>query len=360
MEPLTRPHGLGTSATCIDRSKPDRSEDDGFWPPRFHIPFESRMNPQVERVRAHSLAWARANDLVTTDEAERRLDAARFDRLTARFFPDATGAALDLFGDWDLWYFLFDDSFDGPIGRNPAAAEQVLEPMIATAAGDPARMNLDAPPMRAFAELCCRTGLGRSVQWRPRLALDFAGYLDSYRWEAAYRCSGTQPDVETCIAMRRESIGVRSTLTCGETVDRFELAVPIFRSAAIQRMRDITADVVALVNDAFSLAKDLHHADTNNVAVILMRTKGWSVGRAIHHLEDLVSGLVSEFQDLEHAAKALPATMFLPRERPNVERYLAMMRRLMRGNLDWSAETSRYHDHVPDTWRHGKNNHILL
>jgi pentalenene synthase len=99
------------------------------------------MSPEVERVRAHGLAWARANDLVTTEAEVRRLDAPRFDRATARFTPDATGAGLDILGDTDLWFFLFDDFSDGPIGQRPSAVHQVIDPLVAHVHQDPAPLN---------------------------------------------------------------------------------------------------------------------------------------------------------------------------------------------------------------------------
>lgn len=37
-----------------------------------------------------------------------------------------------------IWFFPFDDWFDGPLGRDPDAVRAVIDPMIAYVYGDPA------------------------------------------------------------------------------------------------------------------------------------------------------------------------------------------------------------------------------
>lgn len=106
------PTGLGTSAARVFR-RDDAATVDGALP-RFSIPWPPRLNPEVERMRQHSLDWARSSGIVTSDEEVARLDEPRFDRLAGYAHPDARGLRAELVGDWMIWFFRFDDWFDGP------------------------------------------------------------------------------------------------------------------------------------------------------------------------------------------------------------------------------------------------------
>ena len=240
--PALGPTGLGASAARVRRSGANGS----FWPPRFTIPFPLRVDPEVERMRAHGLDWARSRDLVTTDAAAMRLDGARFDRLTAH------------------------------------------------------AVTADSPPLlRAFAELHDRSADGMSPAARGRFAEDLAQYLFTNYIEAFHRVRGGPDDLDTVTHMRRYSIGVLPSLDFGEPALGFEVDAQLLGGDPLDRMRTITADVIACVNEAHSLGKDLAIGETTSAAVV---------------------------------------------------RYLQMMRDWMVASLAWSEETPRYGDHIPPSW----------
>ena len=343
-----RPTGLGTSAARPGRPGTNRP----FWPPRFAIPFVRRVNPEVDRMRAHGLAWARSRDLVTTTEASERLDAARFDRLTAYAYPDARGAGADLPTDWMYWFFLFDDWFDGPLGRDPVAVRRLIGLMTDHVHGDPDAVTDDSTPLvRAFAELYDRAASAMSPASRARFATDVAQYLFTNYIEAFHRVRGGPDDVDTVTHMRRYSIGVLPSLGFGEPALGFEVDAELIGGEPLVRMRIITSDVIACVNEAFSLGKDLAVGETTSAAVTMMRLRGWTPEQMIHFLEDTVAELIDEYLALEAEARTQAQRFGLPEESADVERYLQMMRDWMIANLTWSEETPRYGDHVPSSWK---------
>jgi hypothetical protein len=347
----TGPTGLGTSAARVTRSGTRRP----FWPPRFAIPFPRRVNPEVERLRAHGLDWARSHRLVTTDDEVARLDAARFDRLTAYAYPDTRGAGADLPTDWMYWFFLFDDWFDGPLGHDPDAVRRLVGVMTGYIHGAPGAVTAASPPLlRAFAELYDRSAAAMSPGSRGRFATDLAQYLFTNYIEAFHRVRGGPDDLDTVTHMRRYSIGVLPSLGFGEPAGGFEVAAELVGGEPLQRMRLITSDVIAGVNEAFSLGKDLAIGETTSAAVVLMRLRGWTPAQTIHHLEDTVAELVDEFLGLEAEARTQAQRFGLPEESANVERYVQSMRDWMIANLAWSEETPRYGDHVPPSWKSGQ------
>ncbi|CAM5667709.1 hypothetical protein SAVIM338S_06944 [Streptomyces avidinii] len=148
-------------------------------------------------MRRRSLEWARAFELVTSPEEVRRLDAPRFDRLAGYAHPDARGIGAQLVSDWMFWSFPFDDWFDGPLGEDPASARTVVDPMVRFAYGEPGALPLQSPPLlRAFADLCGRSGMGMSPTWKNRFAEDVSTYLFSYCLEARMRRGDRDRDAE--------------------------------------------------------------------------------------------------------------------------------------------------------------------
>lgn len=303
-------------------------------------------------MREHGLEWARSRTLVTTEAEASRLDAARFDRLTAYAYPDARGAGADLAVEWMFWFFPFDDWFDSPLGHDHTAVRGIIDSMIHYVHGDPSDMSRDAPSLiSAFTEIFDRSGWGMSAAWRFRFAEDLGQYLFANYIEAFYRAHGVTPDLDTIADIRRHAIGLLPSLDFGESACRFQLAAPITGSEPFHRMRIITAEVLVCVNEAFSLGKDLANEETNSGAVVLMRTRGWSPEQTIHFLEDTVAELTGEYLTLESTARTQAQRFGLPEEKANVDSYLQSMRDWMIGNLEWSRETQRYAEHIPPSWK---------
>jgi hypothetical protein len=162
---------------------------------------------------------------------------------------------------------------------------------------------------------------------------------------------GGLDDLDTATHARRYSIGVLPSLGFGEPALGFEVDAELLGGEPLDRLRIVTADVVAGVNEAFSLGKDLAVGETTSAAVTLMRLRGWTPEQTVHHLERTVADLVAEYLELEPQARTQAARFGLPEEAAAVERYLQLLRDWMVANLRWSEETPRYGDHVPHNWR---------
>jgi germacradienol/geosmin synthase len=89
-----------------------------FTLPDFYLPHPARINPNLERTRVHSMAWAQdmgmldapkpGGGVVWDEAALARMDYAL---MCAYTHPDCGGDALDLITDWYVWVFFFDDHF---------------------------------------------------------------------------------------------------------------------------------------------------------------------------------------------------------------------------------------------------------
>ena len=125
---------------------------------------------------------------------------------------------------WMYWFFLFDDWFDGPLGRDPVAMRRLVGVLTDHVYGRPGAVTTDSPPLvRVFAEIYDRAADGMSPAPRGRFATDVAQYLFTNYIEAFHRARGGPDEMDTVAHMRRYSIGVLPSLGFGEPAVGFEV-----------------------------------------------------------------------------------------------------------------------------------------
>jgi Terpene synthase family 2, C-terminal metal binding len=325
------------------------------------IPFPARLNLHAERARQHTLQWVQGMGLLTGDVATAEYDALRLERLMAYFYPDAAASRLELAADFNAWFFIFDDQFDGGLGTRPEEIRRVVDTLVGTMTvqgtpvagdtpgargpGDVPRPGdeKDTPLVRAFRDIWLRSTASAPDGWRLRFREHWRAYLAAHEGEAHQRNAERPPSFKQFLEVRRESIGVRPCLDFTERCGGYTLPDELYRSPALREMREITGDVVIFVNDIVSLVKELAAGDVNNSVIVHRAHKGCTIEESVEHVSALANTRTARFTRL---ATALPGTLArhgVPRETcEHVSHYVDGMRHLMAGNLAWSLATSRY------------------
>jgi hypothetical protein len=327
------------------------------------IPFPARLSLHAERARQHTLQWVQAMGLLTGDVATAEYDALRLERLMAYFYPDATAPDLELAADFNAWFFIFDDQFDGGLGTRPEEIRRVVDALAGTmtvdGAGPPpgAEEELrvpgaevprppgeaDTPLVRGFRDIWLRSTAGTPGGWRLRFRAHWRAYLAAHEGEAHHRNADRLPTLEQFLDVRRETIGVRPCLDFTERCGGYALPDDLHDSSALREMREITGDVVIFVNDIISLVKELAAGDVNNSVVVHRAHKGCTIEESVEHISALANARTARFARLAAALPGKLADRGVPRQtREHVDHYVDGMRHLMAGNLTWSLATSRY------------------
>ncbi|MEU5432398.1 isoafricanol synthase [Streptomyces sp. NPDC020719] len=308
------------------------------------IPFHARCHPRHTVARQHTLDWLHQFGMLSGQHATAEYDAMGLERLMAYFYPDATDSDLALATDLNAWFFVFDDQFDGPIGRQPDAVARQIDTMLRTmsdrgpAPGDPSNHLADS-----LADLWRRLGEDTPLLWQARFRDHWRDYLTAYHWEALNRTRTGLPSLPGFLRGRRDSIGVQPCLDLVERCGRYTLPQELHSGSPLAEMRWITADVVIFVNDIVSVDKELAAGDVNNSVIILHKGSGLSVERAAREVARLANSRVAHFQTLaQELTAALAVAGVSDRLRAHVADYVAGMRALMSGNLAWSRTTARY------------------
>jgi hypothetical protein len=308
------------------------------------VPFTPRLNPAAERSRQHTLRWLRRFRMLEDSSAVMEYDALRLERLMAYFYPDASPHDLDLAADLNGWFFVFDDQFDGELGRRPDEVTAVVEAVVGTMYEDgPLPLSPLTPLTAGFRDIWVRSIAGTPALWQHRFRTHWRAYLRAYRWEARNRTGAGLPPLQEFLRGRRESIGVQPCLDFLERCGGYALPGALHTGFPLAEMRRITADVVIFVNDIVSLDKELAVGDVNNSVIVLRHDLGCGLEEAVRRIAATSDSRVARFR---HLAAGLPTALeasgvpSLVREQ--VMRYVSGMRNLMRGTLEWSLETTRY------------------
>jgi avermitilol synthase len=260
-------------------------------------------------------------------------------------FHLARGDDLDLCVDLMSFYALFDDPFDGPLGRDPLRAADVCARLV-NVLHDPS--CLYAMPLTSFFADIWRRSLERaSRSWECRAKHNWEYYFSTSVGEAADRVRAIHPPLDHVLQVRR---GTSATLT---VVDYIELTggqpgaltmrPVVFHMPQLRILRDIAADVPLLLNDVHSLAKEERCGDVDNVVLAVETERMCSRAEAIGIVHAMIMEKTARFIDVEAQIPQMCGDLDLPEaEHEDVARYADGLRSWIRGYHEWERETARY------------------
>ncbi|SES45377.1 terpene synthase family protein [Actinokineospora terrae] len=307
----------------------------------FELPFPVRVNPHREAARLRNLDWVREHGLVGGDERSVRWYSSwDLPLLAAYGFPDATGPGLDLCTDAMAFFFVFDDQFDGPLGRAPDQVARVCQRLIDIVHG--AQPGHD-PCSSAFADLWRRSTDGAAPGWSARVAHEWEYYFAAHTHEAINRLRGTPGDVEQYLQVRRGIAGTALPISLGERAAGITVTPAAFHSPRLRVMREISVDITFMCNDVYSLEKEEARGDMDNLVLVTEHTRHCTRDEAVAAVQGEVHRRCARFQQLALEVPALCSQLALTGpQRADVDMYVEVMAAWISGYHVWETETSRY------------------
>ncbi|MBB5109949.1 hypothetical protein FHS40_009079 [Streptomyces spectabilis] len=322
--------------------------------PDLTYPFPPQIHPHVEAGEAHLLAWVEGEGLVTTQRELGAFTRTRFGELVAREFPAATAEGLLVACEIYAWHFVFDDRFCDEPEEGSDTAQLALtvlrvlaeaEESLASGRGVGPVHGKD-PCARALAGICGRLGdLGGSVAVERFLAAERMYFLGVLAQMAAVQTQ-TKPVLDGYITMRYYNCGTPVALAVLDTTYGFALGESDYRHPQVQRLCRITAHITGWANDVFSYGRESTDAKaiSLNLPVVLAHAYALKPQQAVDEAARMHNAEMATYLTLEAQVDAWAS--------PELHRYLAGLRSMMRGFYDWGLNTHRYRvndhfDNVP-------------
>ncbi|EGG47079.1 putative terpene cyclase [Streptomyces griseoaurantiacus M045] len=309
----------------------------------FDLP-AARISPDLDGARRHHLDWVRRTGLAAGERSLVWYESWDMPRLAALGFPHARGPALDLLADAMGFFFVFDDQFDGPLGRDPAETARVCQALIDIAHGAPPPPGADACTT-AFADIRARSTEGAHPAWTARTAHEWEYYFAAQAHEARGRLRGTPADLDTYLEVRRGIAATDLPLSLGERAAGLTVPASAFHSPELRLMRRDAIDVTLMCNDVYSLEKEEARGDMDNLVLVLERARHLTREEALTAARGEVDRRVRRFDRLAAQVPTVGTQLALTEgERADVAAYVRVMAAWMSGYHAWQTETHRYRD----------------
>jgi germacradienol/geosmin synthase len=323
--------------------------------PEFYMPYPARLNPNLERARAHSAAWAKemgfldapkpGGGVVWDAEALARMDYAL---MCAYTHPDCAGPALDLITDWYVWVFFFDDHFleqykySGDVQGARAYLDRLERFMTLEGEEAPEPTN---PAERGLADLWARTVPSMSDGWRRRFITSTHNLMVESLWELNNINLGRIANPIEYIQMRRRVGGAPWSANLVEYAVGAEVPDELAALRPMRVLSDTFADAVHLRNDLFSYQREVREEGENaNAVLVLEKFFGCPTQEAAELVNDL---LTSRLQQFETTALTEVPALLAEHAAPGadwagVAAYVKGLQDWQAGGHEWHLRSSRY------------------
>jgi germacradienol/geosmin synthase len=322
--------------------------------PEFYMPYPARLNPNLERAREHSKAWAYEMDMIDVPQHgtkiwdEQDFDSHDYALLCAYTHPDASGPDLDLVTDWYVWVFYFDDHFlelykrtrDLPAARAYLDRIALFMPVAGEIPETP-----ENPVERGLADLWTRTVPTHTDDFRQRFAESTRNLLDESLWELANINEDRVANPIEYVEMRRKVGGAPWSANLIEHAVGAEVPAEIAASRPMTVLRDTFADAVHLRNDIFSYEREvLDEGELSNGILVFEKFLGIETQAAADAVNDLLTSRLHQF---EHTALTEVPPLFAehgidPASQVGVAAYVKGLQDWQSGGHEWHLRSSRY------------------
>jgi hypothetical protein len=302
----------------------------------LRCPFPRRLNPNVAKAHERSSRWVRAK--IPDQRMAARLVAARMAWMVGGFFPSAGVEELSLAADYISWAFALDDLGDETdLGKDPVRLAELFE-IFDAVFDQPARSSdgSAAHGLRDIVERLARRSTPEQLQaFRQGNQAYFGGML----WEANNRAGNWVPNESSFLMLRPAAGAVPPFMALIEPLERLTLPERVRKHPHLQELTHLAGGILCWTNDVLSYEKERAQSDVHNLAIVYEVQRGLTPGAA---LAQAVAFHNAEVDGFLARSQALPQ---LEVDGPEeVERYLDILRSMIRVTRDWTLGSARYAD----------------
>jgi hypothetical protein len=300
----------------------------------LRCPFPRRLNPNVAQAHKQSSLWVRAN--IPDQRMAARLTGARMAWMVGGFFPSAGVDELSLAADYISWAFALDDLGDETaIGRDPIRLASLFETFDAVFDG-PAR-TVESASVKGFRSVVSRLSKFATPEQLTAFRTGNLAYFGGMLWEANNRAGSWVPNESSFLLLRPAAGAVPPFMALVEPLERLSLPDKVRSHPHVQELTRLAGGILCWTNDVLSYEKERAQNDVHNLAIVYEVQRGLTPGAA---LAQAVAFHNAEVDGFMARAATLPALGL--DSTSELERYVQVLRSMMRVTLDWTLGSARY------------------
>ncbi|KAG8216688.1 isoprenoid synthase domain-containing protein [Butyriboletus roseoflavus] len=307
-----------------------------------HCKFDLHTNRNHKLVSVESKRWIFNGDHDLDQAARRAFHGLKAGKLAAMTYPNAGYPQLRACSDFLSWLFHLDDLSDDMDDRGIDKVANVVMNSIyhPHTYRSPARLNRMTKESvfsvfyyRLYKRII-RTAAPGTYQ---RLQETMELFFQAIHQQALDRANGTVPDLESYIALRRDTSGCKPCWALIEYAHHLHIPDDVMDHPTIRSLGEATNDLVTWSNDIFSYDMEQSKGHTHNMINVIMHEQGLDLQDAVNAVGDLCKRAIDRFT---HDRANLPS--WGPTIDADVRVYVDGLADWIVGSLHWSFETERY------------------
>ncbi|KAJ7598925.1 isoprenoid synthase domain-containing protein [Mycena floridula] len=253
--------------------------------------------------------------------------------LTAMCYPKAGAPQLRVCNDFLTYLFHLDNlSDDMDHNGTQTTADVVLNSLY-----HPNTYHSPARVGKMTRDYWKRLMTTASPGTQQRFIETFDFFFQSVTEQANDRAAGVIPDLESYIALRRDTSGCKTSFVLIEYANNLDIPDEVMDHPIIRNLGEAANDLVTWSNDIFSYNVEQSKGDTHNMIPVIMNSHGLDLQSAVDFVGDLCKQSIDRFNS-DRAD--------LPSWGPEIDRdvaiYVQGLADWIVGSLHWSFESERY------------------
>ncbi|KAF8586107.1 terpenoid synthase [Ramaria rubella] len=297
-------------------------------------PYERRLNHHCLEVNKAAYAWISTYGLLKP-KSQRAFESCNSGLLAALAYPDVGKDHLRIVCDALNIVFLFDDYSDL---QEPHIVREIADNIINALCHPNTPPNPRVKDHARFGEIT-RDFWSRALQilspsCAHRFIESFCTYATSIVQQAKDRSREHVRDVESYLALRRDTIGAKLAFALIDSVDEID---PLDDPMVVE-LENAAIDIISLTNDAYSFDVEQSRNDhAHNMLTCIMLSQNLPLQEAMIVLETHVSRIKKQFLDTKACIEAIHGNTSR-----SLSAYIDGIGTWVRANDTWSFESQRY------------------
>jgi hypothetical protein len=311
----------------------------------IHCPLAAGLHRDHEAILERHRAWARGFGILPHGDTYDRYCDTRFDLISAYQYYDLPLEAAVTAAHLMTWFFVFDDVMD--ISLSPeqdirSYRQRLCERHLELLGGAKASEN-DPPVIVAFGDFLRRVHRlceGSLHPWYERMAHHLREYVMGTHWESLIGpTTAANSNTALYLQVRHMTVGVAPCLDLMAAAKRIS-PEPIIADPFIRRMERLAINYSIWINDLAGLCRDVRQG-LGNVVFTLQQDQSLGIADAVRAVARQCDGELDAFLEVERQLPLLLGDEFA-RNASAYAAYVDVLKRWMRGLVDWSARSARY------------------
>ncbi|KAF6745443.1 isoprenoid synthase domain-containing protein [Ephemerocybe angulata] len=297
-----------------------------------HCNFPLRHNRHRKQITSETKRWLFKGDNLI-GRARDKFHGLKAGLLTSMCYPDAAYPQLRLCNDFLTYLFHLDNLSDDMDNRGTRSVANV----VLNSLYHPRSYQSPERIGKMTRDYYRRMILTASPGAQRRFIETFDFFFQSVTQQALDRASGVIPDLESYIALRRDTSGCKPCWALIEYANNLDIPDEVMDHPVVRSLGEAANDLVTWSNDIFSYNVEQSKGDTHNMIPVVMHQEGLDLQSAVEFVGDMCKQSIDRFVEEQR---------YLPSWGPKIDRDLAIyidgLANWIVGSLHWSFDTERY------------------